>query len=615
METIKTLNLFLLLASLFFITKADDFHKADNTIHELNKTTINKTIREIKHVIDEVVRVNESGETPSLEQQQEACKKIGEILKNKEEGALLSAQDLDSSPRCSPPLHQAVRYGLEHVVAYLIQHKADVNLCEVKSGFAPLHYAVELRRMKIASLLIENGANVNLYRSPVGFGEDFLTPLDIAAKSGDEELFFFLLTNHANPHTKNPYLDEPQAHILHFALYGKNKKIIDYALTQITDINAVKNHRYKPIDIAALNGDSYAFKKIADREHVIFDEATLIAAAQGGKSDIFEYVHKTKKVPIPPNNLPLLRASIESNNQTIIDTILPTITSVTLDEIQKQLGEYTYNPMLPPLVKNNNVLTLEKLSTKGFKIDQEKVLDIATQNDNGPMFAFLQKQGATFNTDGGSYQYLLDAARSSNKHIIDAAIAFAKKNNQSLPADIGIQISHIAIEKANKWNPNNPTLTTLAFMSMCEAGIITPEHLTIVATILQHWKDRPFTHEGIAKRIRETSARGKISSNLAENFIQYVEEQAIRNPALVKRVPVTNETTLTTKIDLPEEGETAQSRWKTGALITTAAVIAGGLAFLMLYKLYKRRYLTKENNEHYETEKHENETDLFTNIT
>jgi hypothetical protein len=148
---------------------------------------------------------------------------------------------------------------------------------------------------------------------------------------------------------------------------------------------------------------------VATQEKVIFDQTTLVASAHGGNCAIFNFVHTTKNVAIPPDNIELLGAGIMGNNQDIITTILPTISS-------------------PALQKNRFLLNL------------------AASMRNAPLFTSLQQQGAVWDTI--NYRYLFDAIEGGDRQIINFAIDYAQKDRSLRPDTFGRGIVYYAYEEA-----------------------------------------------------------------------------------------------------------------------------------------------------------------------
>lgn len=89
------------------------------------------------------------------------------------------------------PLHRAAIKKLPHLVAFLIQRKANIN-AQTKEGSTPLYYSVLGNDGASAQLLLQAGADVNLPK------EDNITPLHAAAFLGFKEMAMLLVEHGAN---------------------------------------------------------------------------------------------------------------------------------------------------------------------------------------------------------------------------------------------------------------------------------------------------------------------------------------------------------------------------------------------------------------------------------
>ena len=59
----------------------------------------------------------------------------------------------------STPLHLAAARGLYKMVQVLLDHGADINNAETKTGWTPLHAAAAHNDVKVVQLLLDRGAN------------------------------------------------------------------------------------------------------------------------------------------------------------------------------------------------------------------------------------------------------------------------------------------------------------------------------------------------------------------------------------------------------------------------------------------------------------------------
>ncbi|CAM9123707.1 unnamed protein product, partial [Bubo scandiacus] len=103
------------------------------------------------------------------------------------------------------PLHVAVSSGARESVLLLLEHGADVDAVDIKSGRSPLLHAVESNSLEMAELLIQRGASVNA-QSYAG-----CTALHAAAGRGLLGVLRLLLRSGADCALKNYHNDTPLA--------------------------------------------------------------------------------------------------------------------------------------------------------------------------------------------------------------------------------------------------------------------------------------------------------------------------------------------------------------------------------------------------------------------
>jgi ankyrin repeat protein len=94
------------------------------------------------------------------------------------------------------PLHMAVTSGSTKMVAWLIEHGADVNTQD-NTGLTPLHVAAWWTATERAAYLLDHGADLNATDK---FGD---TPLHIAAAHGRKAMVVFLIERGAKPAARN----------------------------------------------------------------------------------------------------------------------------------------------------------------------------------------------------------------------------------------------------------------------------------------------------------------------------------------------------------------------------------------------------------------------------
>ncbi|XP_066030975.1 B-cell lymphoma 3 protein, partial [Chamaea fasciata] len=101
------------------------------------------------------------------------------------------------------PLHVAVASGSRESVLVLLEHGADVDAVDIKSGRSPLLHAVENNSLEMAELLLQRGASVNA-QSYAG-----CTALHAAAGRGLLRLLRLLLRCGADCGLRNLHNDTP----------------------------------------------------------------------------------------------------------------------------------------------------------------------------------------------------------------------------------------------------------------------------------------------------------------------------------------------------------------------------------------------------------------------
>ncbi|XP_030639285.1 B-cell lymphoma 3 protein homolog [Chanos chanos] len=112
------------------------------------------------------------------------------------------------------PLHLAVQNGDKKSVTILLDHGADINAVDIKSGRSPLIHAVENNNMEMINFLIENGCDVN---SQSYSGN---TALHSACGRGHVDAVRVLLKNGSDSSLKNYHNDTA-------VMVAKNKKVTD----------------------------------------------------------------------------------------------------------------------------------------------------------------------------------------------------------------------------------------------------------------------------------------------------------------------------------------------------------------------------------------------------
>ena len=109
---------------------------------------------------------------------------------------LLESTNREGKAKGKTPLHYAVTYGREEVVAFLIGKGANVN-ADDETGMTPLHIAATLDRVAEAEALVEYGADLEARDA---FGD---TPLHMAAIHDKRRILRWLVEAGADVHAEN----------------------------------------------------------------------------------------------------------------------------------------------------------------------------------------------------------------------------------------------------------------------------------------------------------------------------------------------------------------------------------------------------------------------------
>nr|XP_056703750.1 B-cell lymphoma 3 protein [Euleptes europaea] len=112
------------------------------------------------------------------------------------------------------PLHVAVATSNHDIILTLLEHGADVDAVDIKSGRSPLLHAVENNNLEMVELLLQHGANVNAQ----SYGGN--TALHAASGRGFLDALRLLVRNGADSSLKNYHNDTP-------LMVAKNKRVTD----------------------------------------------------------------------------------------------------------------------------------------------------------------------------------------------------------------------------------------------------------------------------------------------------------------------------------------------------------------------------------------------------
>ncbi|XP_061453861.1 B-cell lymphoma 3 protein [Rhineura floridana] len=111
-------------------------------------------------------------------------------------------------------LHAAVATSNRDIILTLLDHGADIDAVDIKSGRSPLLHAVENNNLEMVELLLQHGANVNAQ----SYGGN--TALHAASGRGLLDTLRLLVRNGADGSLKNYHNDTP-------LMVAKNKRVID----------------------------------------------------------------------------------------------------------------------------------------------------------------------------------------------------------------------------------------------------------------------------------------------------------------------------------------------------------------------------------------------------
>ncbi|XP_029142269.1 B-cell lymphoma 3 protein [Protobothrops mucrosquamatus] len=135
---------------------------------------------------------------------------LRELLEGSPAGLDLEARNFEGFT----PLHLAVGSSNSDMVLALLDHGADVDAVDIKSGRSPLLHAVENNNLDMVELLLQHGANVNAQ----SYGGN--TALHTASGRGLLDMLRLLVRNGADGGLKNYHNDTA-------LMVARNKRAID----------------------------------------------------------------------------------------------------------------------------------------------------------------------------------------------------------------------------------------------------------------------------------------------------------------------------------------------------------------------------------------------------
>ncbi|XP_046557347.1 serine/threonine-protein phosphatase 6 regulatory ankyrin repeat subunit A-like [Haliotis rubra] len=184
------------------------------------------------------------------------------------------------------PIMMAAYKGNSLAFHALAEVQCDMSL-KSDSNLNIFHIACISGNVEIVEYLMSNGADMHLEG-----GEHDRTPISMAAMRG-HRVVFDLLVKEGCCITD---VDADSNNILHHAVIGGNKEIVEYLLAnEIFDINSPGQFLRTPVMMAAENGRKPVFELLVKKgcDLTLVDESgnnILHAACCGGNLDIVEYV-------------------------------------------------------------------------------------------------------------------------------------------------------------------------------------------------------------------------------------------------------------------------------------------------------------------------------------
>ncbi|KAE8355420.1 ankyrin repeat-containing domain protein [Aspergillus coremiiformis] len=237
-------------------------------------------------------------------------------------------------------LHAAVESGKPEIVAYLLNHGAQVNRRNKKIGSA-LYLASQNGEIDIAKQLLNKQADPNLR------GGYYATALTAAVASENLELVELLVQNGSE---LNPCEEHAGGNPLGYACLWGEYDIVEYLLANGCDCTKTDADGDLPIEVAAREGFVNIVKLLLQYDKSPGARAkALRAAAENGKSDTVNYL--VEEFP----NLPRRGAfySAASNGQTGILKMLGTngIKPKTLEDALYVAVDYQHKDTVQALLE------------------------------------------------------------------------------------------------------------------------------------------------------------------------------------------------------------------------------------------------------------------------
>jgi ankyrin repeat protein len=279
------------------------------------------------------------------------------------------------------PLAEAVRYGHESVIRFLLDEGANVNLID---GFEKLPLAIAIRRFRnkpafttskslsIIQLLLNAGAHLNSLSKHrfIDYDEDIVEcrsflPFDNAALTGWLELLELLYAAGARP----------GCFALTNAIHGGNENVVKFALHAIKICNDSRVQSSALVE-AVQSADSNMFRSLFESNNKQYDSHTLSLAIQGAiplkKYEIVQqlllagrrdtcFAKKLKRSAI---------AAISSGDLAIVDLVLGAGVKVNSD-LLVQAFECNHEPIIGRLFELRTLQTVDERAEESEDEDEE----------------------------------------------------------------------------------------------------------------------------------------------------------------------------------------------------------------------------------------------------
>ena len=155
------------------------------------------------------------------------------------------------------PFHQCIIRGIEKLVRFFLDHKADVNIQD-EDGRTPLHWCARERNENLCRLLLEHNADVNIQDN---HGRTLFHQCIIRGK---ENLVRLLLIHNADVSIQDTYGYTP-LHLLVRDLHIFNGKKIDLVVKYGAENRDIREAEGRtPLQMAVRCGNAQAVKKLVD---------------------------------------------------------------------------------------------------------------------------------------------------------------------------------------------------------------------------------------------------------------------------------------------------------------------------------------------------------------